>query len=255
MVWFSEPEQFDNTVLATLVEEDTGGELHASVRQGGRWLDRDELATARRRLAEAHARYGKRPEHLDDAEWSEIAGTLSAPREARFGRVSLPLAGVHYDVLAAADSWFGLIAATEGTDVHVRTFRKEPLADALVAGLAEVVWHCGEQPIRVRQSALRAAEQGIGLREPSPSLARLERLMRLPIYLSCEFYAECQQPGGPRRQSRWPLRVYGLGDEGYDVGCWTVTITPHGTDRELLFAPADIHDLADRIERLRRDLD
>lgn len=255
MVWFNEPEAFDNVLLATLVEEDTGGELHTSIRQGRRWLDRDELTAAQRRLNEARARYGRRPEHMDDAEWSEIAGMLSRPREARFGRVSLPLSGVHYDVLAAADSWFGLVAATDDRNVHVRTFRKEPLADALVAGLAEYVWRSGEQPIQIRQSELEAAEEEIGLREPPPSLARLERLTRLPVYLSCEFYAECQQPGGARRQSRWPLRVYGLGDEGYDAGCWTVTVTPAGTDRELLIAPANIHDLADRIEQLRRDLD
>lgn len=255
MVWFDEPEPFENTVLVTLVEEETGGELHGSVRQGRRWLDREELAAARKRLAQARARYDKPGRHINDPDWSEIAGTLSTPREARFGRVSLPFAGVHYDVLAAADSWFGLIAATEDTEVHVRTFRKEPLAEALVGGLAEFVWHSGEQPIRIRQSVLRAADQGIGLREPSPSLARLQRLMRLPIYLSCEFYAECQQPGQPRRQTRWPLRVYGLGTEDYDAGCWTATVTPRGTDRELLIAPADIHDLADRIEQLRRDLD
>lgn len=252
MVWFGEPEQFGDLVLAALVEDETGGDLHRSVWQAGAWLDDAERAAARRRLAEARARYNRPARNINDPEWSEIASTLSTPREARFGHVSFPQAGVHYNALAAADSWFGLIAATEGANVHVRTFQKESLADALVAGLAEFVWHCGEQPILIPQKLLHGAGNDVaGLRSPHPSVAQLQRLMRLPIYMSCEFFAECQPVNQPRRQSPSPLRVYGLGDEGYDVGCWTLTTTRDG----LLVAPADLNDLATRIEQLRRDLD
>lgn len=252
MVWFDEPEPFPDTVLAALVEEETGGDLHASVRRAGEWPDDAERAAAQQRLKAARGRYMQRPDHLDDPEWSEIASTLATPREARFGHVSFPQHGVNYNALAAADSWFGLIAVNEEDAIYVRTFRKEPLADALVAGLAEFVQHCGEQPIRVPRRLLREIDHGLaGLRDPHPSVARLQRLMRLPIYLSCEFFAEFQRPGQPRRRSSAPLRVYGLGDERYDAGCWTLTTT----DDEIIVAPADLEDLANRVEQLRRDLD
>lgn len=237
MVWFDEPEPFPGTVLAALVEEETGGDLHASVRRAGAWLDDEERAAARQRLKAASARYAQRPDHLDDPEWSEIASTLATPREVRFDHVSFPQHGV---------------AVTEDDDIYVRTFRKEPLADALVAELAEFVQHSGEQPIRVPRRLLNGAENDVaGLRDPHPSVARLQRLMRLPIYLSCEFFAEFQRPGQPRRRSSVPLRVYGLGDERYDAGCWTLTTT----NDEVIAAPADLEDLANRVEQLRRDLD
>lgn len=256
MVWFGEPEKMAVEDLSALVKDETGGELHPAIRQPGVWLDRDEREAADKRLAEARARYAQRPPDDDEPEWSDVAVLLSTPQEARYGRVSYPQAGAHYDVLAAGNNWFGLIATAEGTDVYLRTFRREYLADAVVAGLAEFVWKSGEQPIQIRRSVLQAVEDDItGFREPHPTVARVQQLMRLPTYLSCEFYAERRQGSQARRSSKTPLRVYGLGDEHYDVGCWTLTSTPHGSDRALLFAPADLEDLARRIEQVRRELD
>lgn len=256
MVWFEEPERFNAEELAALVKQETGGELHPAIRRAGVWRDREERELAEKRLAETLARYAQRPQNVDDPALVDIAELLTAPPEARYGRISYPQAGVHYDVFAAGNSWFGLIAVTEDDDIHVRTLRREYLADAIVAAMREHVWKSDEQPIQITRDELEAADEVVsGFREPPRTIARVHQLMGLKPYLSCEFYAEYQHRGKPRRQSRRPLMVYGLGDELYDVGCWTLRITPRGSDREIHLAPADIDDVAVRIEQLRRELD
>lgn len=255
MVWFAEPEEFDTEALGALVRDKTGGELHEGVRRAPVWRSRDEQSIANKRLAELKAIYDQRPHDIDDPEWSDIAVLLSTPPEARFGRISYTQVGGHYDVYAARNHWFGLLVHTDDTISYVRTFRREHPSEAIVAALQEWVWKSDEQPIHVTRSALDAADNSLGFREPHPQVKRVQQLMHLPAYLTGEFYAECQHGADSRGRTERPLLLYGMGSEQYDAGCWTLQVMPRGRDTELLFAPSDIDDLARRIEQLRRDLD
>lgn len=254
MVWFERPEEFDTEVLNALVEAKCGGELHEGIRGAPVWRSRDEHEAASERIAELTKVYDQRALEVDEPEWSDVAELLSMPSEARFGRISHPEAGLHYDVFAARNDRFGLVVTSQDAALHLRTFRRETPAEAIVAALRKRVRKPAAAAIRITRSALDEADENVGLRQPPPEVARLRQLTSLPSYLICEFHAECRNPTDGRRRSKRPLLLYGLGTDTDDAGCWTLQTEQHGGDTELHLAPADIHDVATRIEQLRRQL-
>ncbi|HKS47887.1 MAG TPA: ESX secretion-associated protein EspG [Amycolatopsis sp.] len=240
-MWFEEAERFHVDELAALVTEETGSELHIVLAPEPVW--RSEETRPGNDISR-----GTR--HRDEPTPAEVAKLLSAPEEARYGWSSDLINDVHLRTLVASCDQFGLVAVRENDDVFVRTFWRDHLSAVLAAVLPNKSWKIPKAPISVlRGEILAARSETIGAPRPSRQVARAEALAALKPYAIAEFSAEIRDRDGHRRITPCPLRVY-----ENDEGLWTLIARPRYGDELLEFAPADLDDVATRLDELRREL-
>jgi hypothetical protein len=253
MVWFAKAQRFPADLLAAMVAQATGGELHIALAPEPRWLDDQERAAANRDLARETAAYSgvhsSNKHSEDEPDFQAVAELLSKPPSARYGWVSDGQAETPLGVLVAGNHWFGAIAVREDDSIWVRTFWPESLSEVLADVLPDDSWKSSAQPITVmRGEMLTADDDAMGFVPPRAEVRRAQRVVGLEAHGIAEFYAQVTE-GGKQRRSKYPLRVYDTED-----GRWTMRVTPVHSDERIDLAPAGHEDVTRILDGLSREL-
>ncbi|TVT32893.1 ESX secretion-associated protein EspG [Amycolatopsis rhizosphaerae] len=247
-MWFEKPERFQLDQLAAMVTRATGNGLHIALAPQAMWYSDEARARFDAEVDEQSARYDRKTR--GEPEFTDIAELLSTPGEARYGWYSDLTNDVRLAALVASGPRFGLIAVRESSEVYLRTFWRDHLSSVLAAILPAEVWKGQYEPFSVsRKEILDAREERFGAPRPKRTVLQAERLIGLKPYAIAELSAEMRDHQGHRRRSDPPLRVYDT-----DEGRWTVSVSHQFGDELLRFAPADLDDVAQSLDGLRREL-
>lgn len=247
-MWFEKPERFQVDQLAAMVTRATGNGLHTVLAPQAMWHSDEARARFNAEVDEQYACYDRKTRGYPG--FADIAESLCTPEEARYGWYCDLANDVRLAALAASGRRFGLNAVRENSEAFLRTFWRDHLNSVLTAVLP-----AGRLERAVR--TLQRVAQGNSGRprgkyrrtRPKRTVPQAEGLIGLKPYAVAKFYAEIRDHQGHRRRGDPPLRVYDT-----DEGRWTVSISYQYGDELLRFAPADLDDVANSLDDLRRKL-
>lgn len=238
-MWFEEAERFHLDELNALVAGETGNDLHIVLAPQPVW--RENKPKPVRRDADKRG----------EPSVAEVAKLLSTPPDARYGWSSDLVNDIHLGTLVAAGPEFGLIAVKENDEVYVRTFWRDHLSSVLAAVLPQAARKSTKPAFSVLRSEILAARsERFGAPRPSREVTRALSIATARTTAVAEFHVEARDRDGRRRGNQFPLRVYDTEEEGR----WLLAVRAHYDDELMEFEPANVDDVAKRLDLLRRDL-